>query len=105
MACRRRSAILGTTAPRPWPTPQRPSRAFFLSCVISLGAGRDLRIEGERVAGCGLAEGDALVHLLAFPRAEGLGGRRRRDPFTFGEDLWARFGGAHEAAPPRRRRA
>jgi ARG and Rhodanese-Phosphatase-superfamily-associated Protein domain len=33
----------------------------------SLGLGVDLRLEGERVAGCALAEGEA-VHLTAFPR-------------------------------------
>ena len=46
----------------------------------SLGAGLDLRIEGERVAGCALAEG-AVVHLMAFPqqrRQPGGRGRPRR---------------------------
>jgi hypothetical protein len=59
----------------------------------SLGAGLDLRIEGERVAGCALAQ-EGIVHLPAFPQQRRRpGGRRRRiySDFVDGVDFVSPF--------------
>lgn len=40
-----------------------------VSAAPSLGLGSDLRIEGERLAGCAL-EHEGVVHLTAFPRRD-----------------------------------
>jgi len=57
------------------PPPSFDAPEEFLAAVAeapfhtgpSLGAGQDVRIEGERVAGCALAD-DGIVHLMAFPQ-------------------------------------
>jgi len=69
----------------------------------SLGAGSDLRIEGERVAGCALAEG-AVVHLMAFPQQRRRPGKprgrsrrnRRDDQESLAEDLLRDLGGERD---------
>ena len=50
----------------PEPFLEALARARFTSSP-SLGAGRDLRLQGEDVSGCALHHED-LVHLTAFPR-------------------------------------